>query len=56
MRDRQGTGTPYIDPLALLDVVDVATSDPLRRLLADTSVAAADRVALAIAGPAFQWR
>ena len=32
-------------------------SDPLRTLLADTSIApAADRVALAIAGPAFQWR
>ncbi|MBF8301201.1 MAG: hypothetical protein HW394_1571, partial [Acidobacteria bacterium] len=56
MRDSQETGTPSIDPLALLDVVDAADNDPLRRLLADTSVAAADRVALAIAGPAFQWR
>ena len=45
-----------IDPRGLLDVVDVAASDPLRKLLADDSIAPADRVALAIAGPAFQWR
>ena len=45
-----------LDAAALLDVVDVGTGDPLRALLADTSIAAADRVALAIAGPAFQWR
>jgi hypothetical protein len=45
-----------IDPRDLLDVVDVATSDPLRALLSDSSIAPADRLALAIAGPAFQWR
>ena len=45
-----------IDSRVLLDVVDLADNDPLRRLLADNSIAAADRVALAIAGPAFQWR
>ena len=43
-------------PLALLDVMDVADGDPLRRLLADNSVSAVDRIALALAGPAFQWR
>lgn len=45
-----------LDGAALLDVIEVGTGDPLRALLADTSIAAADRVALAIAGPAFQWR
>ena len=45
-----------LDGAALLDVVDVGAGDPLRALLADTSIAAGDRVALAIAGPAFQWR
>ena len=45
-----------LDPRGLLDVVDVAASDPLRTLLGDDSIAPADRVALAIAGPAFQWR
>jgi uncharacterized protein (DUF1800 family) len=45
-----------IDPPALLDVVDAAASDPLRRLLSDSAVPAADRIALALAGPAFQWR
>jgi uncharacterized protein (DUF1800 family) len=45
-----------LDGAALLDVVDVGAGDPLRALLADPSIAASDRVALAIAGPAFQWR
>ena len=45
-----------LDAGALLDVVDVSGQDQLRTLLAETSIAAADRVALAIAGPAFQWR
>jgi uncharacterized protein (DUF1800 family) len=44
------------DPRFILDVVDVADSDPLRGLLADNSIPASDRLALAIAGPAFQWR
>ena len=44
------------DPRTLLDVVDLPAADPLRGLLADTSIAATDRLALAIAGPAFQWR
>jgi uncharacterized protein (DUF1800 family) len=56
LRGSQEADTPYIDPRGLLDVVDVAASDPLRALLRDDSIAPADRVALAIAGPAFQWR
>ena len=45
-----------VDPRVLLDVVDVAADDPLRAMLADTGIPADERVALAIAGPAFQWR
>ena len=45
-----------VDPRRLLDVVDVPAGDPLRKLLADTSIAADERIALALAGPAFQWR
>jgi uncharacterized protein (DUF1800 family) len=45
-----------MDPRTLLDVVDTAGDDPLHTMLADTSIAAGERVALAIAGPAFQWR
>ena len=45
-----------IDPRILLDVVDVPAGDPLRTLLADNSIAADERIALALAGPAFQWR
>lgn len=44
------------DPRRLLDVVDVPVSDPLHTMLADPSVPVRDRVALAIAAPAFQWR
>ena len=44
------------DPHALLDVVDIGASDPLRGMLADAGIPAEDRVALAIASPAFQWR
>ena len=45
-----------IEPRDLLEVVDVGEKDPLRALLSDTSIAPPDRLALAIAGPAFQWR
>jgi uncharacterized protein (DUF1800 family) len=48
--------TERVDPAALLEVVDVNGADPLRKLLANTSIPADERVALAIAGPAFQWR
>jgi uncharacterized protein (DUF1800 family) len=49
-------GGRTIDPRLLLDVVDVAPDDPLSGLLNDTSIAVPERVALAVAGPAFQWR
>jgi uncharacterized protein (DUF1800 family) len=44
------------DPLTLSEVVDVADDDPLRTMLTDVSIPAEERVALALAGPAFQWR
>jgi uncharacterized protein (DUF1800 family) len=40
----------------LLDVMDVAANDPVRGMLNDSSIDARERIALAIAGPAFQWR
>jgi uncharacterized protein (DUF1800 family) len=45
-----------LDPRMLLEVVDVPSGNPLHSLIADTSIPAPERVALAIAGPAFQWR
>jgi uncharacterized protein (DUF1800 family) len=45
-----------IDPRTLLDVVDVPPSDPLNGFLTDNTIPADERVALALAGPAFQWR
>ena len=45
-----------VDPRSLVDVIDVAAGNPLHHLLADTSIPASERVALALAGPAFQWR
>ena len=48
--------TVRIEPRELLQVVDVSEKDPLRALLSDTSIAPVDRLSLAIAGPAFQWR
>jgi uncharacterized protein (DUF1800 family) len=44
------------DPRVLLDVVDVSSGDPLHTLVSDNSIAADERLALALAGPAFQWR
>src|SRR5262245_27882048 len=44
------------DPGVLLDVVDVTEGDPMRKVLADRTISVADRAALGIAGPAFQWR
>ncbi len=52
---RRGAGR-QIEPRELLEVVDVPPADSLRTLVADASIPAADRVALTIAGPAFQWR
>lgn len=47
---------PGRDPRVVLEVVDVNADDPLHALLEDTSISARDRLALAIGGPAFQWR
>ncbi len=44
------------DPRVLLNVVDVARQDPLRSMISDNTIAARERIALAIASPAFQWR
>jgi uncharacterized protein (DUF1800 family) len=49
-------GARRVDPRLLLDVTDTAGDDPLRTLLADDAIPADERIALAIAGPAFQWR
>jgi uncharacterized protein (DUF1800 family) len=49
-------GSRKADPRGLLDVVDVPNGSPLRSVLADETVSADERIALAIAGPAFQWR
>jgi uncharacterized protein (DUF1800 family) len=48
--------TVRIEPRDFLEVVDVSEKDPLRALLSDTSITPVDRLSLAIAGPAFQWR
>ena len=44
------------EPRVLLDVVEVSDANPLRDLLSDNTIVASDRLALGIAGPAFQWR
>jgi uncharacterized protein (DUF1800 family) len=45
-----------VEARALLDVIDIAPDDPLRGFVADNSIAADQRLALVLAGPAFQWR
>ena len=45
-----------VEPRVLLDVVDVPSGDPLHQFLADASIPADERLALVLAGPAFQWR
>jgi uncharacterized protein (DUF1800 family) len=45
-----------LDPRDLLRTIDLAPGDPLHALTADRSIPASERIALAIAGPAFQWR
>ena len=49
-------GINSIDPLSLIELVDLPAGDPARTLLADNSIPRPERIALAIAGPAFQWR
>jgi uncharacterized protein (DUF1800 family) len=50
------TGIGQVDPRTLLDVVDLNNGDPLKTMVSDASIPIADRVALALAGPALQWR
>jgi uncharacterized protein (DUF1800 family) len=45
-----------IDPRLLLDAVDVAPEDPVTKLVSDASIGRDERIALALASPAFQWR
>ena len=45
-----------LDPRSLLELVDVPSTDPVHALLTDNTIPAPERIALAIAGPAFQWR
>lgn len=47
---------PRVDPRMLLDVVDIPAGDQLRAFAADNSIPADERMALVLAGPAFQWR
>ncbi len=48
--------TPSFAPSRLLETMELEKADPISELLADSSVAADERLALALAGPAFQWR
>jgi uncharacterized protein (DUF1800 family) len=45
-----------IDPRGLLEVVDIPAGDPLNGFLNDNAIPPDERIALALAGPAFQWR
>ena len=44
------------DPRRLLDVIDVPANDQLHKFVNDASIPADERLALVLAGPAFQWR
>ena len=44
------------EPRQLLDVVDVPAGDQLQKFAADASIPVDERIALVLAGPAFQWR
>lgn len=45
-----------VDPRALLEVVENEPTGTLSQLLNDTSISDHERIALALAAPAFQWR
>jgi len=45
-----------VNPRDLVDVVDVAAGDQLHAFLADGAIPVDERLALVVAGPAFQWR
>lgn len=44
------------DPERLLEVVDVEAADVLRLMLTDNAIPRAERLVIALGGPAFQWR
>jgi len=52
----QRLGQERRDPGRFLEVVDLPEDDPLHSILTDVSIPAPERVALAVAGPAFHWR
>jgi uncharacterized protein (DUF1800 family) len=56
MANRAARGAARVQPTALLELVDVPATDPLRDVLSDASIGRPERIALALAGPAFQWR
>jgi uncharacterized protein (DUF1800 family) len=45
-----------VNPAAFAELVDLPAGDPLLALLTDETIEARERLALAVAGPAFQWR
>jgi len=45
-----------VDPRGLAELADVAPGDPLHGFLRDNAIPVDERIALALAGPAFQWR
>ena len=45
-----------VDPAAVARLIDMAPQDPLFALITDESIEVSERLALVIAGPAFQWR
>ena len=45
-----------VDPVELLELVDAPKSDPIHALAADRAIDRRERIALVLAGPAFQWR
>jgi uncharacterized protein (DUF1800 family) len=53
---RVGVRPSSPDPSILRDVMDVEAGDPVHAMLEDSTISPADRTALAVAGPAFQWR
>jgi uncharacterized protein (DUF1800 family) len=52
----QRTAGRRIDPKGLLEVMELGAGSSLPALLTDGTVDAGDRIALALAGPEFQWR
>jgi hypothetical protein len=49
-------GGRRVAPDLLASLVELPPGDPLPGLLADDSIDVDERVALVLAGPAFQWR